>query len=229
MQPYTFTPVAYARTAYPQNFGIPRQPGLVPSSWAKIEFCPGFNADCVRGLEDFEWVWVQFVFHDALSEGWNPLVRPPRLGGKEKRGVFATRSPHRPNGLGLSLLKLEKISFDPLTLWLSGADLLDHTPILDIKPYLPFVEAHPEARSGFVEGAPPLKKVLWLPEASLQAKQLEISDAVLVQMEQSLAQDPRPAFHADPERRYRMRLAGYEIVFYVDVADTVKIEAISHI
>ena len=156
MTPYAFTPIAVVHSPYTQKFGIPRQPQLAPSARLCIELLPPLNADCVRGLEGFGMIWVQFVFHGVLDEGWSPLVRPPRLGGKQKMGVLATRSPHRPNPLGLSLLKLEHIDTSRgVRLWCSGGDLLDGTPVLDIKPYIPFVEAHPDAAAGFAPAPPP--------------------------------------------------------------------------
>ena len=152
---YTIVPIATARSPYKQKFGVARQPGLVPAAEVCIELNPEFTADSVRGLEYFDYVWVSFIFHGVLDEGWAQMVRPPRLGGKQKMGVFATRSPHRPNHLGLSLLKLERIETGkPVRLYCSGADLLDGTPIIDIKPYIPFVESKPDASSGFVSGKP---------------------------------------------------------------------------
>lgn len=210
MPPYTFSPIAVVRSPFRQKFGIPRQPHLAPSAEICIEFGPEFGADCVRGLADFGYVWVQFVFHGVLDEGWSPLVRPPRLGGKQKMGVFATRSPHRPNPLGLSLLKLERIdSGRPLRIWCSGADLLDGTPVLDIKPYIPFVEARPDAAAGFAAEPPPQLNVVW------QADAARLPAALRRLIEESIAQDPRPAYQDLPERIYVMALAGYEIRFRI--------------
>lgn len=210
MQHYTFSPVAVARTPYTQKFGIPRQPHLAPSAAVCIELLPGFGADCVRGLEGFGMIWVQFVFHGVAGEGWSPLVRPPRLGGRRKMGVFATRSPHRPNGLGLSLLKLERIDTEGgVRLWCSGGDLLDGTPVLDIKPYIPFVEARPEAAAGFAADPPPLLDVVW------QEDPAALPETLRRLIEESLAQDPRPAYHDMPGRVYVMALAGYEVRFSI--------------
>ena len=145
---YSITPIATVHSPYKQKFGIARQPGLVPAAEVCIELNSKFTADSVRGLEAFEYVWISFIFHSVIGEGWLPLVRPPRLGGRQKMGVFATRSPHRPNHLGLSLLKLEYIEIGkPVRIYCSGADLLDGTPVVDIKPYIPFVEAKPDASS----------------------------------------------------------------------------------
>lgn len=206
---HTITPIATARTPYKQKFGVARQPGLVPAAEVCIELKPEFTEACVRGLDEFDYVWISFIFHDAVAEGWAELVRPPRMGGKQKVGVFATRSPHRPNHLGLSLLKLERIELGRLIkLYCSGADLLDGTPIIDIKPYIPFVEAKPEAASGFVSGKPNELAVAWQTAATLP-------DAHRLLIEQSIAQDPRPAYQNIPERVYVMAVADYEVKFQI--------------
>ena len=217
MQTFSFTPVGIIQSPYQQKFGIPRQPFLAPSVSAVLTLLPPFNhPDCVRGLAEFEYIWLQFVFHGNEGEGWAPLVRPPRLGGKKKAGVFATRSPHRPNPIGLSLVKLESISHEQgVSLHLTGADLLDGTPVLDIKPYIPFVEAKPEAKSGFVDGEPIQLPVLWTDQAQRQLSELPNQDRFKVMVEQSLAQDPRPAFHQDDEREYGMLLDGVNVKFKV--------------
>lgn len=217
MQTFSFSPIGLIKSPYQQKFGIPRQPGLVPAATVTLELFPPFNhPDCVRGLDAFEYVWIQFVFHDSTDEGWRPLVRPPRLGGKQKMGVFATRSPHRPNNIGLSLLKLEKVTIQGgVTLEFSGADLLDGTPVLDIKPYLTFVESKPAARSGFAKEAPSLLAVQWLPEALAQLELLGLSNEFKLLVEQSLAQDPRPAYQEDEQRVYRMMVAQINFAFYI--------------
>ena len=176
---------------YTQKFGIPRQPQLVAQAKICITLNAEFSADCVRGLDGFEYIWVQFLFHDAVQEGWAEMVRPPRLGGKKKMGVFATRSPHRPNHLGLSLLSLERVETDngQVRIWCSGGDLLDGTPVLDIKPYIPFVEAKPDARAGFVQGAPELLEVVW--QVAWQQCGLDAETRSLI--ESSNAQNPKPA------------------------------------
>lgn len=217
MQTFSFTPIGFIKSPYKQKFGIPRQPGLVPSAIVYLELLPPFNhPNCVRGLEEFEYVWVQFVFHDSTDEGWNPLVRPPRLGGKKKMGVFATRSPHRPNNIGLSLLKLEKINLDKgVKLEFSGADLLDGTPVLDIKPYITFVESKPNARSGFATEAPPLLKVKWKLEALEKIRLYKLPKSLIELIEQSLIQDPRPAFHNDESRIYTNLIGSLHIKFQI--------------
>lgn len=208
--PHLFHTIGHVRSPYTDKFGIPRQSGLVPDARVCIELLPQFNADCVRGLGDFGYIWLQFVFHATADEGWSPLVRPPRLGGKIKKGVFATRSPHRPNPLGLSLLRLERIETLPrVVLYCSGADLLDGTPVLDIKPYIPFVEARPDAAAGFAHAPPPQLTVVW--DADIAPD----NPTLIRLIEQSIAQDPRPAFHNHPERVYFMTLQGCAIEFRI--------------
>lgn len=211
-------PIGVVHSPYVQKFGIPRQPDLVPAAQIVIELDAEFGEESVRGLAEFDFVWVQFVFHDAVAEGWAQMVRPPRLGGKRKVGVFATRSPHRPNHLGLSLLKLVCVDTTqrPIRLICSGGDLLHGTPVLDIKPYLPFVEAKSEAASGFVDGAPPQLPVNWQPESGVET----LPNTLRVLIEQCLAQDPRPAYQDIPERIYGMQLADVEIKFRIE-QDTV--------
>ena len=198
---------------YTQKFGIPRQPQLVAHAKICITLNAEFSADCVRGLDGFEYIWVQFLFHDAVQEGWSEMVRPPRLGGKKKMGVFATRSPHRPNHLGLSLLPLERVEIvnGQVRIWCSGGDLLDGTPVLDIKPYIPFVEAKPDARAGFVQGAPELLKVVWQAAAQQCGLDAEIRSLI----ESSIAQDPRPAYQNLPQRVYGMEIAGWNVHFRI--------------
>ena len=210
---YSITPIATVHSPYKQKFGIARQPGLVPAAEICIELTPEFTADSVRGLEDFDYVWISFIFHGVLDEGWAQMVRPPWLGGKQKMGVFATRSPHRPNHLGLSLLKLERIETGkPVRIYCSGADLLDGTPVVDIKPYIPFVESKPDASSGFVSGKPEELSVVWA-ESTL-AEHLSTEEKHLI--EQSIAQDPRPAYQDIPERIYVMNIADYEVQFRIE-------------
>ena len=205
--------IATVHSPYKQKFGIARQPGLVPAAEICIELTPEFTADSVRGLEDFDYVWISFIFHGVLDEGWAQMVRPPRLGGTQKMGVFATRSPHRPNHLGLSLLKLKRIETGkPVRIYCSGADLLDGTPVVDIKPYIPFIESKPDASSGFVSGKPEELNVVWA-ESTL-AEHLSTEEKHLI--EQSIAQDPRPAYQDIPERIYVMNIADYEVQFRIE-------------
>lgn len=204
--------IAIVHSPYKQKFGVARQPGLVPAAEICIELNNEFTADSVRGLEDFDYVWISFIFHDVLDEGWSHMVRPPRLGGKQKMGVFATRSPHRPNHLGLSLLKLERIETGKtVRLYCSGADLLDGTPVVDIKPYIPFVEAKPDVKAGFVTGKPDELDVAWIENSG--ENHLSTDEKNLIT--QSIAQDPRPAYQNIPDRIYVMNIADYEVRFKI--------------
>lgn len=148
--------IARIRTELPEKFGVPRQSGLVPQLRGRVIFEPEYrNPDAVRGLEDFSHIWLIWQFSRAVREGWSPTVRPPRLGGNRRMGVFATRSPFRPNALGLSSVRLDRVELDPAlgpVLHVSGADLMDGTPIFDIKPYLPYTDSHPQATGGFTDG-----------------------------------------------------------------------------
>ena len=204
---YALQTIAYVLSPYKQKFGVPRQPGLVPSARVYIEFLPEFSADCVRGLESFSHIWVQFVFHGVAGTGWQPLVRPPRLG---------------PNPLGLSLLKLERIETEGrVRLWCGGADLLDGTPVLDIKPYLPFVEAQPDAAPGFAAVPPVPLEVAWADEISAAS----LPPSVRLLIEQSIAQDPRPAYQDTPQRVYKMAVGDWEVAFRIENG-TALIEAV---
>lgn len=209
---HTITSIGTVHSPYKQKFGVARQPGLVPAAEVCIELNGSFTADSVRGLEAFDYIWVSFIFHDVLAEGWSPLVRPPRLGGKQKMGVFATRSPHRPNHLGLSLLKLERIDTGKsIRLHCSGADLLDGTPVVDIKPYIPFTEAKPDACGGFAAAKPEELSVSW--HKDCEGASLSAAERSLIS--QSIAQDPRPAYQDIPERIYIMRIGQYEVKFQI--------------
>ncbi len=222
---YTLHPIGLISSPYQEKFGIPRQPALAPSAPVSLTLLPPYNQpDCVRGLEAFSHVWLTFVFHETLARGWQPLVRPPRLGGNSKVGVFASRATHRPNGLGLSLVELKSIDTQQgVTLHLAGADLLDGTPVLDIKPYIPFVEAKPDARGGFVDGPPPLLAVQWQPKARADLQAWQLAPPWLPGLiDEVLAQDPRPAYQDDPARVYGIRLAHCDVRFAVQ-GDTVQV------
>lgn len=207
--------IAYIRTDFPSKFGIPRQAGLVPELRAKIVFEPEYrNPDALRGIEGYSHIWLIWQFSRAVRDTWSPTVRPPRLGGNTRMGVFATRSPYRPNAIGLSSVKLESVDYtakDGPTLIVSGADLLDGTPIFDIKPYLPFTDSHPDAKGGFAD------------EKYSYALQVEIPDMWLRKLAEEdrpavtavLAEDPRPSYQDDPDRIYGMEFKSYEIRFTV--------------
>ena len=207
--------VAKIHTEFPEKFGIPRQSGLVPSLRAEIVFGPEFRSmDAIRGLEEFSHIWLLWSFSKANSKNISLTVTPPRLGGKEKKGVFATRAPFRPNGIGLSSVKLEEIYFDekrgPI-LVVSGADLLDGTPIYDIKPYLPYTDSHPDAKGSFAE-VHKSDKIRVIISENLRGK---ISDTHIERIIEVLEQDPRAAYNKKPDYVYGMRFLEYDIRFTV--------------
>ncbi|WP_288843631.1 tRNA (N6-threonylcarbamoyladenosine(37)-N6)-methyltransferase TrmO [uncultured Deefgea sp.] len=216
---YTIEPIGLIRTPFVDKFGIPRQPSLAPHAIGTLKLVAPFNhADCVRGLDGFSHLWLSFIFHETLGR-WSPTVRPPRLGGNEKVGVFASRSPFRPNSLGLSLVRLLDIDTqNGVTLRFSGVDLVDQTPIVDIKPYIPFIECQNDAQGGFVSGAPPTLNVAFSPSAQNQLAQLPAADssALHALICEVLAQDPRPAYASDPYRSYGIKLYHYEIQWRCD-------------
>ena len=197
-QEHTIRVIARIHSDFPTKFGIPRQSGLVDDLRAAVVFEPEYRSEqAVRGLEEFSHIWLIWQFSQAAREGWSPTVRPPRLGGNRRLGVFASRSPFRPNPLGLSAVRLESVRLHPAlgpVLHVAGADLMDGTPIYDIKPYVPYADAYPQAAGGFVDRVPEGKR------------------AALLSV---LAQDPRPSYHADPDRVYGMAFAGLEVRFTV--------------
>ena len=208
-------PVAYIKSDFTSKFGIPRQSGLADLE-AEIHFYPEYqNPEAVRGLEEYSHLWLIWEFSQAIRKEWSPTVRPPKLGGNTRVGVFATRSPFRPNPIGLSSVQLTGITLDPQegpVIHIQGADLLDGTPIYDIKPYLPYVDSHPEAKGGFAEEKKDYKLDVNFPEMYLEQIPAE-KRAALIQI---LEQDPRPSYQKDPVRIYGMSYAGMEIHFRVD-------------
>lgn len=193
-------PIGHIQTCYDAKFGVPRQPGLVSEAWGKLTFEPEYrNSDSLRGLEAFSHIWLIFLFHQTKQEQWKPMVRPPRLGGNDKVGVFASRSPFRPNPIGMSCVKLDHIDLnhkDGPILKLSGIDLVNGTPILDIKPYIPYSDTIDGAEGGFAENTPVKLEVLWKcnPPSDLEFKTL---------IESTIAADPRPAYQkGHSEREY---------------------------
>ena len=208
-------PIAHIQTDFPTKFGIPRQSGIIESLKGRIVFEPEYrNVEAVRGLEEFSHIWLLWEFSEAVHEGWSPTVRPPRLGGNVRKGVFATRSPFRPNPIGLSSVKLDKVEIDPKlgpVLHVSGADLMDGTPIYDIKPYIAYTDSHPDAVSGFATKPAEYLLEVDFPEELLQ-KVPENQRKSLIEV---LAHDPRPQYHDDPERVYGMAFSGMEVKFKV--------------
>ena len=209
-------PIARIHTDFPTKFGIPRQSGIIASLQGRIVFEPEYrNAEAVRGLEEFSHIWLIWEFSEAVRDEWSPTVRPPRLGGNVRKGVFATRSPFRPNPIGLSSVKLERVEIDPKlgpVLHVSGADLMDGTPIYDIKPYIASTDSHPDAVSGFASKPAEYLLKVNLPEELLQI----IPEAQRESLIEVLAHDPRPQYHDDPERMYGMLFGGLEIKFKVE-------------
>ena len=213
---YTLTPIAHIRSEFREKFGIPRQSGLVPQTRAAIVFEHAYrNPDALRGIEGFSHLWLIWGFSACGQKGWSPTVRPPRLGGNVRRGVFATRSPYRPNALGLSCVRLVGVQPDgpegPV-LTVAGADLLDGTPIYDIKPYLPGVDAHPEAAAGFAGPAAAHALTVRDPGGCLAA----LPPRQRAALEGVLQNDPRPGYQRDPARVYGLAFAGYTVRFTVD-------------
>ena len=218
---YTLAQIAHIETDFSEKFGIPRQSGLVEELRARIMFEPEFRSpDAVRGLDGYDYIWLVWQFSTVVQAGqdgtnWRPTVRPPRLGGNTRMGVFATRSPFRPNALGLSSVKLLKV--EPNTpqgpvLTVGGADLLDGTPIFDIKPYLPYVDAHPEARGGFADATAHYGLQVECDPAFL-AKLPKEKQAALLGV---LQNDPRPAYQHDPQRVYTLDFGTNKVRFTVD-------------
>ena len=208
-------PIAYMKSDFPTKFGIPRQSGLVESLRSTIVFEPEFrNPDALRGLEDFSHIWLIWQFSEAVRTEWTPTVRPPRLGGNVRMGVFATRSPFRPNALGLSCVKIigiEQTADNGTVIHVAGADLMDGTPIFDIKPYIPYGDCHPEALGGFTTTAADYILQVVFPPELLNKLPENKQDAVL----EVLSHDPRPSYQAQADRVYGLSFAGFDIRFTV--------------
>lgn len=208
--------IARIRSQFPEKFGIPRQSGLVEELKARVVFEPEYrDPQALRGLEGFSHIWLIWQFSRSMGAGWSPTVRPPRLGGNERMGVFATRSPFRPNPMGLSCVKLEKVELSTSegpVLWVAGADLMDGTPIYDIKPYLPYADCKPQAVGGFASAPKEATLTVDFPSQLLERVPQELREA----LSGVLAQDPRPTYHHDPQRVYGMAFGGLQVRFTVD-------------
>lgn len=207
--------IGHIHTDFPTKFGIPRQSGLVQALKATITFEPEYRIpEAFRGLEEFSHIWLLWKFSKSEKEHWSATVKPPRLGGKKRMGVFATRSPYRPNDIGLSSVRLEKIEFDEQkgpVLYVAGADLVDGTPIYDIKPYIAYADSHPDATEGFAGNVKEKELVVDFPQELLACYPEEKRESIVG----VLKQDPRPAYDTDETRVYGVEFAGYDVRFTV--------------
>ena len=227
MENITIHPIARMRSDFPTKFGIPRQSGLVEELRSTIVFEPEFrNPDTLRGIEGFSHLWLIWQFSEAVREDWSPTVRPPRLGGNTRLGVFATRSPFRPNSLGLSCVKLlgTEQTADGTVIHVAGADLMDGTPIFDIKPYIAYGDCHPDATGGFTATAGEFLLQVEFPPHLLEILPEEKRDAAIG----VLSHDPRPSYQRKPERVYGLTFAGFDIRFKVaeDVLTVVEVNQV---
>ena len=208
--------IAHIRSDYDTKFGVPRQSGLVNTSPAAIVFEPEYrNPDALRGLDGFSHLWLIWQFSEAVRDSWSPTVRPPRLGGNTRMGVFATRSPFRPNAIGLSCVTIDRVENDPVlgpVIWVRGADLMNGTPIFDIKPYIPYADSYPDAKGGFAFGPGEDTVEVFCPADLLQIIPEGKREALL----DVLRQDPRPGYQRGDGRRYGISFAGFDVRFTVD-------------
>lgn len=220
-------PIATIRTGFSTKFGVPRQSGLVPELKGTVVFKPEYrNPDALRGLEGFSHIWLIWEFSEAVRDDWSPTVRPPRLGGNTRMGVFATRSPFRPNPIGLSCVKLDSIELstpDGPILHVSGADLMDGTPIYDIKPYIPYTDCQPNATEGFT-GSVEMHRLNVVIPTQMASK---IKPQTLDALRGILAEDPRPRYQDAPDREYGFDFEGYSVKFKVPDPDTLTVTAIN--
>lgn len=208
------SPIAYIHTEFSEKFGVPRQSGLAGSLCGTVVFEPEYRSpEALRGLDGFSHLWLIWGFSANRHGEWQPTVRPPRLGGNERMGVFATRSPYRPNPLGLSCVEIERIDMDAATIYVRGADLMDGTPIYDIKPYIRYADSRPDAVCGYVDLLEERHLDVMLPESEKsKIKDPEVRAALI----QTLSLDPRPSYHNDPSREYGLSFAGFNVRFTVD-------------
>ncbi|MDN7139402.1 tRNA (N6-threonylcarbamoyladenosine(37)-N6)-methyltransferase TrmO [Pseudomonas sp. JQ170] len=222
---YSVAPVGFVRSCFKEKFAIPRQPQLAPAARGVLELVPPFNSgDAVAGLEQVSHVWLLFLFHQALEDKPRLKVRPPRLGGNTSMGVFATRATHRPNGIGQSVVRLEKVEAGRLLL--SGIDLLDGTPVIDIKPYVPYADAVAAATNQMASAPPEPIAVTWSDNALPQAREhaLRLGEPLVELIEQCLAQDPRPAYQVPPpERVYGVKLWDVQVRWHYPQPDQITV------
>ena len=222
---YSVSPVGFVRSCFKEKFAIPRQPHLAPAARGVLELVAPFDqGEAVQGLEQVSHVWLLFVFHQALEDKPRLKVRPPRLGGNQSMGVFATRATHRPNGIGQSVVKLEKV--EASRLWLSGIDLLDGTPVLDVKPYVPYADIIADASNRMADAAPALVPVQWNDAALMQAREhaLRLNEPLVELIDQCLAQDPRPAYQVPaPERVYGAQFWDLDVRWHYPQASLIRV------
>ena len=205
-------PIAIFHSPFTSKFGLPRQSGIVSELRGEIHFLPAYrNADALQGLEDFDYLWLIWGFSEHVDAEKHPTVRPPLLGGNERVGVWASRSPFRPNNLGLSSVRISSIDLEHLTIEVLGADLMDGTPIYDIKPYLPYADSHPEARGGFTDKRKWQRLQVSIPEEVCRV----LLDKDVKVLKEVLSLDPRPHYQSDANRQYGMPFMGYDIRFHV--------------
>jgi len=242
MQSLDFQPIGYIQSCYKEKFGIPRQPYLVPGAKSQLVLSDQFSEESVRGLEGFSHIWLQFIFHETQQQGWKAMVRPPRLGGNKKMGVFATRSMFRPNPIGLSVVKLDKVEIinKAIILHLLGCDLLDQTPVLDIKPYLAYADSISDSTAGYFEKKPSnFVDVIFSEQADIECKlassRLDVNIKELIS--QILAQDPRPGYQQTrnqttkegikEDRTYAMKLYDFDLRWQYCENNKIKVLAIN--
>ncbi|MEE9444314.1 MAG: tRNA (N6-threonylcarbamoyladenosine(37)-N6)-methyltransferase TrmO [Cocleimonas sp.] len=224
MDTFNFTAIGTITSCYKEKFGIPRQPNLVTSAQAELILNKSFAEESVRGLESFSHIWISFIFHATQAQGWKPMVRPPRLGGNKKVGVFASRSTFRPNPLGLSVVALKGIDYrkSEVVLKLAGCDLMDGTPVLDVKPYLPYVDAISNTDAGFAQNSPEIKCIVEFSDtAKIETRQAgeRLGQNIELLIQQILQLDPRPSYQqgSQSEREYAMKLCDFDLKWkYVD-------------
>lgn len=222
---YSVSPIGFVRSCFKEKFAIPRQPQLAPAARGVLELVAPFDqGEAVQGLEQVSHVWLLFVFHQALEDKPRLKVRPPRLGGNQSTGVFATRATHRPNGIGQSVVKLEKVEAGRL--WLSGIDLLDGTPVLDVKPYVPYADVVTDASNRMADAAPALIPVQWNDAALMQAREhaRRLDEPLVELIDQCLAQDPRPAYQVPaPERVYGAQFWDLDVRWHYPQAGLIRV------
>lgn len=228
---FTLTPIGIIHSPFKEKFGVPRQPGIATAARATLELLPPYDREeALEGLGGFSHVWIVFIFHATAAQGWHPTVRPPRLGGNARVGVFASRSTFRPNPLGFSVVELEGFGREDgkLVLHIKGADILDGTPVLDIKPYVPYADSIPDARGGFADSAPEMHlTVIFTAEAEAQLAARESEHSQLRELIiQVLGADPRPAYRDDEaaQRIYGMRLFDFDLRWRVEGNSAVVVE-----